>query len=86
VPEISRFYGIVVRMYYNDHAPPHFHAEYGEYELVIGIAPIAVLGGTAPPRVRSMVIEWAGLHQAELREDWERCRSGQPPKPIAPLE
>ena len=86
MPEISRFYGIVIKMYYNDHAPPHFHAEYGEHELIVGIAPIAVLAGQAAPRVRSMVIEWAGLHLAELVANWERCRNAEPVERVAPLE
>jgi hypothetical protein len=86
MPEISRFYGIVVRMYYADHAPPHVHAEYGDHELVVAIAPIMILAGSAPFRVRSMVLEWAALHQSELVQDWERCQSGQAPVPIVPLE
>jgi hypothetical protein len=86
MPEISRFYGIAVRMFYNDHAPPHFHAAYGDHELVIGVSPIAVLAGTGPARVRSMALEWAALHQQELVDDWERCRGGEPPRSIAPLE
>ena len=86
MPEISRFHGIVIKMYYNDHAPLHFHAEYGEHELIVGIAPIQILIGGAPPRVRAMVMEWTALHQPELRENWERCRSARSPEPIAPLE
>lgn len=86
MPEISRFYGIVVKMYYNDHAPPHFHAEYGEHEIVIGLTPIAVLAGDVPVRVRSMVVEWAALHQQELLDNWERCRNAQAPRRIEPLE
>jgi hypothetical protein len=86
MPEVSRFYGIVIKMYYNDHAPPHFHAEYGEHELVVGIVPIQVLAGEVPARVRSMVAEWAALHQRELSDNWERCRSARQPERIAPLE
>ncbi len=86
MPEISRFYGIVIKMYYNDHAPPHLHAEYGEHELVVAFAPIMVLAGSVPFRVRSMLLEWSALHQQELIQDWERCRSGQAPMAIAPLE
>ncbi len=86
MPEIARFYGIIIRMYYRDHAPPHFHAEYGEHELLVTISPAGVLGGDAPSRVRSMVLEWCVLHQAELAENWERCRSGARPTSIAPLE
>jgi hypothetical protein len=73
-------------MYYADHAPPHMHAEYGEYELVVAFAPIMVLAGNAPFRVRSMVLEWAALHQQELLSNWERCRGARPPLGIEPLE
>ena len=86
MPEISRFYGIVIKMYYNDHPPPHFHVEYAGHELVVGVAPIQVLAGDAPPRVSSMVTEWAALHQQELSENWERCRAAQPAERIEPLE
>jgi len=73
-------------MFYNDHTPPHLHAAYAEHELIIGINPINVLQGSAPARVRSMVLEWAALHQQELADDWDRCRNAQAPQPIAPLE
>jgi hypothetical protein len=86
MPTISCFYGIVIRIFYRDHSPPHFHAVYGEYEAVVGIKPITVLEGAVPPRVRSMVLEWVALHQDDLMEDWERCRRGEVPHPIPPLE
>ena len=86
MPTISQFYGIAIRMFYDDHSPPHFHAVYGGQELVVGIAPIAILAGQAPARVRSMVLEWAALHQQALQADWERCRAGSLPESIAPLE
>jgi hypothetical protein len=85
MPEISRFYGIIIRMFYNDHAPPHFHALYGEYELIVAILPPAIVAGDAPARVRSMVLEWAAQHEQELLEDWQRCRRGEAPARIAPL-
>jgi hypothetical protein len=85
MPEISRFYGIIVRMFYDDHAPPHFHAAYAEHELQVGISPIRVLEGDAPGRVRSMALERAALHQNELLADWERCRRGEHTVAIAPL-
>lgn len=66
MPVVSEFYGILIRMFYNDHVPPHFHAVYGEYELIVGISPITILQGKAPNRVRSMVWEWTALHQQEL--------------------
>ncbi|GET36981.1 DUF4160 domain-containing protein [Microseira wollei] len=80
---VSQFYGILIRMFYNDYVPPHFHAVYGEYELIVCISPIAILEGKAPNRVRSMVLEWTALHQQELSEN---CRQGEPPLPIEPLE
>lgn len=86
MPEISRFYGIIIRMFYRDHAPPHFHAVYGDDELTVGIQPIAILEGSAPSRVRSMVTEWAALHQDELLANWERCRNANAPATIEPLE
>ena len=73
-------------MFYKDHAPPHFHAEYAEFELLVGISPITILEGQAPGRVRSMVLEWTALHQAELLDDWNRCRHKEEPQPLAPLE
>jgi hypothetical protein len=86
VPEISRFFGIVIRMFYNDHAPPHFHAEYGEHEALIEIESLAVYAGYLPNRALGLVREWAGLHREELRQDWTLARTGQVPSRIAPLE
>lgn len=86
MPTISMFYGILIKMFFDDHAPPHFHAEYGEYELVIAIHPIKIIQGDAPKRVKSMVLEWTALHQEELLLDWELCKNLQPPVAIEPLE
>lgn len=86
MPEISRFYGIIIRMFYNDHAPPHFHALYGQEELIVGIDPLIILDGEAPRRVQSLVLEWAALHQPELMADWNNCRNAKQPLPIAPLD
>ena len=86
MPIISQFYGIVIRMFFKDHNPPHFHAIYGEFELIVGIFPINVISGTAPNRVRSMVLEWAALHQDELLEDWNRCQKGGDVLKIEPLD
>jgi hypothetical protein len=74
MPEISRFFGIVIRMFYNDHAPPHFHARYGAKEAIIAIDPLSVLRGNLPPRAIALVMEWATLHRHELLEDWELAR------------
>ncbi|MDA2931116.1 DUF4160 domain-containing protein [Acidobacteria bacterium AH-259-O06] len=68
MPEISRFYGIVIKMFFDDHEPPHFHAQYAEHEAVVSIETMALIGGTLPPRALGLVAEWAALHQEELRE------------------
>lgn len=86
MPEISRFFGIIVLMYYNDHPPPHFHVRYGEQKAIVDIESLAVLVGKLSPRVLGLVIEWASLHQKELIEDWERARRQESLEPIAPLE
>jgi hypothetical protein len=86
MPEISRFFGIVIRMYFNDHRPPHFHAIYGEHEAVIGVDTLTVLRGALPRRALALVLEWAAFHREQLRADWELARSGQTPDPIEPLE
>jgi hypothetical protein len=85
MPEISRFYGITVKMYYGDHAPPHFHAEYGEDELVVQIDPVAELAGYLPRRATGMVLDWAIIHQAELLNAWQMAQTNQPPSKIDPL-
>ncbi len=86
MPEISRFFGIIIRMYYDEHNPPHFHAIYGSSQAEFGIAPIEVLRGGLPRRANSMVIEWAALHQNELLENWELMRADSVPMKIEPLE
>ena len=86
MPEICRFYGIVIRMYSRDHSPPHFHAEYSGYEALIGIDDFANMRGRLPSRASGLVIEWASLHQDELREAWERAQRMEPPGKIEPLE
>ncbi len=70
MPEISRFYGIVIKMFFDDHEPPHFHVEYAEHQAVVNIETLALIGGTLPPRALGLVAEWAALHQEELREAW----------------
>jgi hypothetical protein len=87
VPEISQFLGIVVRMYFDDHAPPHFHATYAGHEGRISISPIGVMTGSdLPPRPLALVVEWASLHEAELLENWRLARLGKPLMSIAALE
>ena len=86
MPEISRFFGILIMMLYNEHNPPHFHAEYAGVRVQIGISPIVVLKGQVTPRIRSFLFEWTAIHQSELLENWERCRNGQKPFHIEGLE
>ncbi len=86
MPEISRFFGISIRMYYDDHTPPHFHAIYGESEAQIGIDPIGLLNGELPGRAFSMVVEWAALHQRDRLNNWLRLRNQQPPQKVPPLK
>ncbi len=85
MPEISRFFGIIIRMYYDDHSPPHFHAIYGNDEAWVTIDPIQISRGELPTRATSMVIEWAAIHQEELKENWRRLRDDQPPQKVSPL-
>ena len=86
MPEISRFYGIVIKMFFEDHIPPHFHAEYGEYEVLVDIHTLGVFAGHFPPRALGLVIEWATQHQDELLEDWENAQSQLPLNKIEPLK
>lgn len=84
MPELSRFYGIVIKMYFADHAPPHFHAEYADAEALIGIETLAVFAGRLSARALSLVTEWAGLHQDELRAAWaKRTRARRPDRSLA---
>ncbi|MGB9593230.1 MAG: DUF4160 domain-containing protein [Anaerolineae bacterium] len=85
MPEISRFFGIVIKMYFDDHLPPHFHAEYGEYKAVVDILTLVAFGGYLPPRALGMVIEWASEHREELLVLWERACNGQPLYKLPPL-
>jgi len=85
MPEISRFFGIVIAMFYNDHAPPHFHVRYGSERALIGIESLILLDGRLSPRALGLVMEWASTHQAELLEDWNLTRGQAPLKPIEPL-
>ena len=85
MPEISRFFGIIIRMYFDDHQPPHFHAVYSGMEVEVGIDPIEVREGDMPSRATSMVLEWAALHQRELMDNWQRLHSSQSAQKISPL-
>ena len=85
MPEISRFLGIVIAMYYRDHAPPHFHAVYGEYEVTVAIA-TGDVQGFLPVRALAAVQEWRQMHRVQLERTWDLARSGQPLPAIPPLE
>jgi len=86
VPTISAFYGILIQMFWKEHAPPHFHALYGEFEVLIDIRTLDVIRGAFPARALSLVSEWAGLHRRELMENWRLCEAKQTPNKITPLE
>lgn len=85
MPQISRFYGIVIWMYRPDHPPPHFHAQYGEHWAQIGIAEQVVLNGWLPPRALRLVTNWVLMHRAELQTNWNLAQNRQPLVPIDPL-
>jgi hypothetical protein len=85
MPEISRFLGIIIRMFYREHAPPHFHAKYGDFEAVVSLD-TGVVEGRFPKRALRLVLEWYELHADELRADWELAAEGKPLRSIAPLE
>jgi len=86
MPEVSRFYGIVIRMYHDDHHPPHFHAIYGKYEALVAIEDAWIIGGNLPTRALNLVREWASLHRRELLDLWEKARQLRPLGKIAPLD
>jgi hypothetical protein len=85
MPEISRFLGIIIYMNYNEHAPPHFHAIYGNYEITVGIKS-GIIEGRFPRRALNVVTEWHVLHEDELLENWTLAEEHQPLKKIPPLE
>ena len=84
MPVLSRFYGIIIRMYFQqaEHNPPHIHALYGEDVAAIDIQTGEVLEGYLPPKALAMVLEWAALHKTELLHMWDT----QEFKPLSPLE
>jgi hypothetical protein len=86
MPEISRFYGIVIQIYYADHPPPHFHALYAGRKATIDIETLALIGGDLPARARGLVIEWATLHQEELKEAFRLAAAMEAPPSIPPLD
>ena len=86
MPEICRFYGIVIKLFYKEHNPPHFHAAYGNDEVLIEIRTLAVFAGKIPPRALGLVMEWASLHQEELLELWNDAREMRVLNKIEPLQ
>ncbi|MDE0166713.1 MAG: DUF4160 domain-containing protein [Bryobacterales bacterium] len=89
MPEISRFFGIIIRMFVEvgePHHTPHFHAYYQDEVGIYGIDPIELLAGNLPRRQRRLVEAWSKLHQDELKKDWRALQKGCSPEPIAPLK
>jgi hypothetical protein len=86
MPEISRFFGIIIAMYWDEHNPPHFHARYGTFNAAVDIISLKVLEGGLPPRVLGLVIEWASIHKKELLSNWKKARQDKPLKKIEPLQ
>lgn len=89
MPELSRFHGIIIRMYLETggvHHLPRFHAYYGDVVAVYGMQPVELIAGLLPRRQARLVEAWAELHEHELVADWQRLQAGQPPLPIAPLD
>jgi Domain of unknown function (DUF4160) len=85
MPCISQFLGILIYMYYNEHSPPHFHAEYSGDEALYEIQTLQVYAGKLPRRVHNLVPEWADLHRQELLDEWQKARNGEPLDKIQPL-
>ena len=86
MPRISSFYGIVIWMYWDDHNPPHFHATYGEFEILINITDFSIYAGYLPSRAFGLLMEWTSIHQEELLKNWELMRQSLPLKNIEPLK
>jgi hypothetical protein len=85
MPQISYFLGVIIRMYYRDHNPPHFHASYGDFEGLIDIERNELIGGSLPPRVLGLVTEWTEIHKLELMNNWYRAMNQERLYPIDPL-
>ena len=85
MPEISRFYGILIHMFFNEHNPPHFHAVYGEYRVSIDLEN-EVVNGFMPKRALKLVFEWMDIHKTEIIENWKKCQQGETPDKIEPLK
>jgi len=86
MPEISRFYGIIIYIYYREHGPSHFHAVYSGHEAVISIETLSVISGSLPPRALNLAREWAKIHKAELMDNWEKAVNHEKLDKIEPLK
>ncbi|MBZ0202480.1 MAG: DUF4160 domain-containing protein [Ignavibacteria bacterium] len=85
MPQISRFFGIIISMYFGDHNPPHFHAKYGDQEALISIDDLSIIEGRINKRAYELVKEWALMHKSELQKDWELVKNFSLPEKIEPL-
>ena len=85
MPELSRFLGMVISIFFDDHNPPHFHVEYNDNEALISINDLSVIKGNLPPRVMGLAMEWARLHQTELLENWNMLQENGKFNKIEPL-
>lgn len=85
MPTVSQFFGISIYIYYDDHGAPHFHALYGDDEVVVLIEDLTIRDGKLPPRALGLVVEWAALHRHELLEVWHEARAHKPLSRIEPL-
>ena len=86
MPQISNFFGIIIRMFYDEHNPPHFHAQYGEYKCCVDIRTFGVIEGYLPARALGLVVEWAILHREELLDNWQKVELKKPLSKISPLQ
>ncbi len=86
MPEISRFFGVVISIYWKEHGVPHFHAKYGGARASFSIEDVRLLEGKLPPRVVAFIVEWGIMHQAELLEDWNLAIDKKALRPIKPLD
>ncbi len=86
MPTISMFHGVIIRMFWADHSPPHFHAIYAADEMLVDIRTLQVIRGALASRATALTLEWAALHRGELLENWELCATNQVPNKISPLE
>ena len=85
MPELSRFLGIVILMYFDDHSPPHFHVRYNDFRATISVKDLLLMEGELPPRVLGLVVEWADLHKSELLDNWNMLQENGKWVKIEPL-